>query len=125
MIAPLAIYCEGQRHRRNEEFSQTIYRRKRPVQPSMFLALLITYPLYSAAYFSLLVQTKNFLAVASDHPDEYNLNWGNFKITGDRLNVIILRRTAPHQYEITAVGLIGEIIAKGVRLYRVAVAHCR
>jgi len=61
----------------------------------------------------LLVQTKNFLAVANDHPDEYNLSWGNFRITSDRLNVIIVQRTAPHEFEITAVGLAGETIPKG------------
>ena len=74
------------------------------MRPRMFLTLLIAYPLYNAAYFSLLtryeeesilwkdwdvstpwvyrshkqgvllVQTKNFLAVANDHFNEYNLN---------------------------------------------------
>ncbi len=38
----------------------------------------------------LLVQTKNFLAVANDKPAHYELSWGEFELTSNRLNVVVV-----------------------------------
>ncbi len=38
----------------------------------------------------LLVQAKNLLAVANDKPAQYELSWGKFELTSDRLNVVVV-----------------------------------
>ena len=38
----------------------------------------------------LLVQAKNLLAVANDKPAQYELSWGKFGLTSDRLNVVVV-----------------------------------